>query len=299
MPRTDEESYKAAIKELEARGEQMRQSLKSNVKFTADEEKLRRVCLKRGISFSALSKKIGHNSGWLSQRSRKSKHPTEFTMYERDAIRIADVLICRTDDFSAPSETLTTPIVLDINAEYKDFLDNLSADQYNIFRAFMKYMRKASTSDLVRIQDFFRQPSTPTQIPSFSKYKIKNSWLYSYILTRTKEVFYEELSNGLLAPDNSSLQEAVLSITGHAKHRRANLSKEEAEKFHIEKEIKNKLASHLRTAMEDDLDIAFRRAKTRLFDNCIETLLAHYEVSSQDAAVIVNDLKAIAKSHRD
>lgn len=63
MPRPDEESYKAAIKELEARGEQMRQSLKSNVKFTADEEKLKRVCLKKGVSFSALSTKIGHNPG--------------------------------------------------------------------------------------------------------------------------------------------------------------------------------------------------------------------------------------------
>ena len=296
MPRPDEESYKAAIEELEARGEQMRKGLKSNVKFTADEEKLGRVCFKRGISFSALSKKIGHAPGWLSQRVNASNNRPEFTMFEKDAIRIADVLICRTDDFSAPSESLTTPIVLDINAEYKDFLDNLPADQYNILRAFMKYMREADSSDLVRIQDFFHQPSNPTQIPSFSTRQIKNSWLYSYILTRTKNIFYEELSNSLLAPDNSSLQEAVLSITGRAKRRRANLRKEEAKKFHIEKEIKNKLASHLQTAMEDDLDTAFRKVKTRLFDNCVEMLLAYYEVSTQDAAVIVNDLKAIAKS---
>ena len=47
------------------------------------------------------------------------------------------------------------------------------------------------------------------------------------------------------------------------------------------------------------MDIAFRRAKTRLFDNCVEMLLSYYEVSTQDAAVIVNDLKAIAKSHRN
>ena len=187
---------------------------------------------------------------------------------------------------------------LDINAEYKDFLDNLPADQYNIFRAFMKYMREADTSDLVRIQDFFRQPSAPTLIPSFSQRKIRDSWLYSYILTRTKDIFYEELSNGLLAPDNSSLQEAVLSITGRAKHRRAHLSKEDAKKFHIEKEIQKKMSSYLRTAMEDDLDIAFKKAKARLFDNCIDALLAYYEVSTQDAAVIVNDLKNIAKSYR-
>ena len=239
MPRPDEESYKAAIEALDARGEQMRKGLKSNVKFTADEEKLRRVCFKKGVSFSALSKKIGHAPGWLSQRICASDYRPEFKMYERDAIRIADVLVCGTDDFSATSESLTTPIILDINAEYKDFLDNLPADQYNIFRAFMKYMKKADSSDLVRIQDFFRQPSKPTKIPSFSKRKIERSWLYSYILSRTKDVFYEELSNGLLVPDNSSLQEAVLSITGRAKHRRANLSKEDAEKFHIEKEIKS------------------------------------------------------------
>lgn len=294
-----EQDPKAVIAALEARGEQMRKSLKSNVKFTADREKLRGICLKRGMSFSALSVKIGHAPGWLSQRICGSKHPTEFKMYERDAIRIADVLICRTEDFSAPSESLITPIVLDINAEYKDFLDKLPADQYNILRAFMKYMRDANTSDLVRIQEFFRQPSKPTQIPSFSKRKIESSWLYSYILAHTRNIFYEELSNHLLAPDNSSLQEAVIAITGRAKHKRATLSKEDARAYNIDRDIKKKLSTNLRNAMEEDLDKAFRNVKKRLFDNCVDMLLAYYEVSTQDAVLIVNDLMSIAQSHLD
>lgn len=294
-----EQDPKAAIEALEVRGEQMRKSLKSNVKFTADREKLRGICLKRGMSFSALSVKIGHAPGWLSQRICGSKHPTEFKMYERDAIRIAEALICRTEDFSAPSESLITPIVLDINAECKDFLDNLPTGQNNILRAFMKYMRGANTSDLVRIQEFFRQPSKPTQIPSFSKRKIESSWLYSYILAHTRNIFYEELSNHLLAPDNSSLQEAVIAITGRAKHKRATLSKEDARAYNIDRDIKKKLSTNLRNAMEKDLDEAFRNVKKRLFDNCVDMLLAYYEISTQDAVLIVNDLMSIAQSHLD
>lgn len=51
--------------------------------------------------------------------------------------------------------------------------------------------------------------------------------------------------------------------------------------------------------MEEDLDKAFRDIKKRLFDNCVDMLLSYYEVSTQDAVLIVNDLMSIAQSHLD
>lgn len=259
-------------------------------KFIADSEKLKLICKGQKVSLRELSLRIGHAPGWLSQRINVSKSSPKFTMSTADAKRIADVLEFRTDDFSAPEEKFTTPIVYSLQAECKDFIAKLPADRRHLVNKFMNFVRSADTSDLARLQDFFQQPTTPTQL--VSNRKAASSWLYSYVLKHAQEVFYPELEKSLFTPDDNSLQEALTSITGSSRGKLAAMSKESAAKFDVSGEIETRLKSYLRFAISDSLEDAWESTREHILDDCVR-LLRQYECSIPEAVAIVNDIKVV------
>ena len=273
---------------------------KPNTKFKADKNKLDRECARIGKNLEDIAVAIGHHKRWFSQRfqvAKKAKTFPIFTMDDSDAMEISRVLHCGVYAFAAEEEVAWEPIVFRDDLEVGAYLKSCPPEQKDIVISFTRYMQQATPSDLVRLQDFFKQQ--PKDADTTPNPKNQN-WLYAYVMKQTLTRVKEALKSYLQVPDDNTLQEKVMST--HAATQKKHASICSLGLYDPSKDSSEQLRKYLKSdaGIGESYWNALLNAQDRVIEDCVLALKRYYIVKDSEMVNYVASVKdSVKKSDQE
>ena len=169
-----------------------------------DRAKLDSKLKERGVSAGELSRMLGKNRGWLSQRA-KGKESHVYYVTDPQAQQIVELLSCGLQDILVDEDPSNSPIIFDLRSALHRFADDMPDDlcrdacdllkfiaspvmqprDMGALRQVVKMAQKREDHKLRRLD----KPSTAQQ-----SNLVNPGWCYQYLVKRSTGLFYLTLA---------------------------------------------------------------------------------------------------------